>query len=137
MKTVFMDTAYVLALELANDQNHQTALTHWNSIKTELPRIVISSYIFDEVVTFFNSRGFHSKAVEVGNRLLNSPSVDLIHIDEQLFYEGWQYFKVHDDKSFSLTDSISFVIMKKQNIRTALTFDKHFIQAGFLTQDAQ
>ncbi len=60
----------------------------------------------------------------------------MVHVDKQLFFEGWQYFKKHNDKAFSLTDSISFVIMEKQGIRTALTFDKHFIQAGFLTQQA-
>ena len=53
MQSVFADTGYLLALELSNDQNHQAALSHWNLIKTDLPRLVTTTYIFDEVVTFF------------------------------------------------------------------------------------
>ena len=132
MPTVFMDTSYLLALELANDQNHRAALAHWNDLKADLPTIVTTSYVFDEVVTFFNSRGFHAKAVEVGNRLLLSPSVQVVFVDDALFQEGWRYFQEHKDKAYSLTDCISFVVMEKQNIQTALAFDRHFAQAGFL-----
>lgn len=91
-----------------------------------------STYVFDEVVTFFNSRRLHSKAVEVGNRLLQSPSVAVVHVDEALFGEGWRYFQHHQDKAYSLTDCISFVIMEERGIREALTFDQHFVQAGFV-----
>ena len=80
---------------------------------------------------FFNSRGFHDKAVEVGSRLLQSPSVDLVHVDEKLFQTGWRYFQKRNDKAYSLTDCISFVTMEQRNIRIALAFDKHFVQAGF------
>jgi uncharacterized protein len=57
--------------------------------------------------------------------------VQLIHIDEQLFHSGWAYFQQHQDKMYSLADCISFVVMQKLGIRTAFTFDKHFVQAGF------
>ncbi len=85
----------------------------------------------DEVVTFFNSRNRHAKAVEVGSRLLSSPTVELVHVAEALFHEGWQYFARHTDKSYSLTDCVSFMVMAQRGIRTALTFDRHFVQAGF------
>lgn len=88
MSVVFIDTSYLLALELANDQNHQVAKKHWQQVVTSLPTLVTTSYVFDEVVTYFNSRNYHAKAVQVGNRLLLSPSVQLIHIDEALFDSG-------------------------------------------------
>jgi len=131
MNTVFLDTGYVLALELSKDQNHRAAVKHWRSLRKRLPPLVTTSYVFDEVVTYFNSRGHHAKAVEVGNRLLTSPSVQLVQVDEGLFGEGWQYFQQHQDKDYSLTDCISFVIMKKLGIETAFAFDQHFVQAGF------
>jgi predicted nucleic acid-binding protein len=119
-----------LALELANDQNHRAASKHWRGMTKSLPLLVTTSYVFDEVVTFFNNRGHHAKAVEVGNRLLNSPSVQLVHVDEALFREGWHYLQQHGDKEYSVTDCISFVLMKRLDTDTAFAFDKHFVQAG-------
>lgn len=133
MNALFLDTSYVLALELANDQNHAAALRHWQQAASTLPPLVTTSYVLDEVVTFFNRRGFHDKAVQVGERLLQSPTVELVHVDEPLFFDGWSYFQDHDDKQYSLTDCLSFLVMSKFGINTALTFDQHFRQAGFAT----
>jgi predicted nucleic acid-binding protein len=134
MNAVFLDTGYVLALELSNDQNHRAASKHWRSLSKKRPLLVITAYVFDEVVTYFNSRGYHAKAVEVGNRLLTSPSVQFVQVDEELFRAGWDYFQQHQDKDYSLTDCISFVVMEKLKIETAFAFDRHFVQAGFRTQ---
>jgi uncharacterized protein len=75
VRKIFLDTSYLLALELANDQNHQAAQVHWQQAITIAPPFVTTSYIFDEVVTYFNSRHHHDKAVQVGSYLLLSPSV--------------------------------------------------------------
>jgi len=130
---IFLDTGYIIALEAADDQNHEAALRHWVLFSKNLPLVFTTTYVFDEVVTFFNNRGHHPKSVEIGNNLLKSPSIRFIHVDQSLFQEGWSYFKKHSDKSYSLTDCISFVLMKHLGIKTALTFDSHFIQAGFKT----
>jgi predicted nucleic acid-binding protein len=60
---VFLDTGYVLALELANDQYHPAAQRHWARVTTTLPLLITTSYVFDEVVTYFNRIGHHAKAV--------------------------------------------------------------------------
>lgn len=131
MRRLFLDTGYLIALEASDDQHHQQAATHWQSLSRSLPGLVTTSYVFDEVVTFFNTRNRHAKAVEIGKLLLESPSVKLIHIDEPLFHEGWRYLIQHSDKLYSLTDCVSFVVMNRLRIRTALTFDQHYVQAGF------
>jgi len=94
-------------------------------------QLVTTSYVFDEVVTFFNSREQHVKAVEVGNRLLKSPIILFVHVDETLFFEAWNLLVQRDDKTYSLTDCISFLVMKKHGNQTVLTFDRHFVQEGF------
>jgi uncharacterized protein len=131
MTPLFIDAGYLIALEAADDQNHDAALRHWRGFLQSLPPLVTTSYVFDEVVTFFNSRRRNAKAVEIGNSLLRSSAVEFVHVDEQLFYEGWQFFQRHRDKSYSLTDCVSFVLMERRGIREALTFDRHFAQAGF------
>lgn len=128
---LFLDASYLIALELSNDQNHQITLNHWQSLDKNTVRLVTTSYIFDEVVTFLNSRSFHQKAVEVGQKLITSNKVHLIYVDEILFFQGWDCFKKYEDKSYSLTDCISFIVMQRLDINEVLTFDNHFRQAGF------
>ncbi|MCW5551011.1 MAG: PIN domain-containing protein [Verrucomicrobiae bacterium] len=131
MTPVFLDTGYLIALEASDDENHRAALRHWQTFRRKLPPLVTTSLVLSETVTFFNSRGQHAKAVEVGNRLLESPSVTLVQVDDALLQRDWEYFQKHGDKSFSLTDGVSFVLMKERGINRALAFDKHFAQAGF------
>jgi uncharacterized protein len=125
----FLDTSYILALEISNETSHRIVLDNWRTIAKSKPILVTTTYIFDEVVTFFNSRRLHSKAVEVGNRFLNSPDIELIEIDRELFDRGWQYFQIHRDKAYSLTDCLSFIVMEQRGIYTALTLDQHLLQA--------
>ncbi len=73
MKPYFLDTGYLLALELKNDQNHTLAKQHWQARLQARAKFVTTSYVFDETVTFLNSRGHHAKAVQLGNRLLPAP----------------------------------------------------------------
>jgi predicted nucleic acid-binding protein len=129
--SIFLDTGYVIALELSDDQHHDTAVRYWRELSSLAPRIVTTTYVFDEIVTFFNNRDLHDKAVEIGARLLGSPSVRFVHVDEGLFLSAWEYFRQHSDKRYSLTDCVSFVVMNQMGIQSALAFDRHFIQAGF------
>jgi len=131
MKTYCADTSYWLALELNDDQNYVRALTHWQSLVKTSFTIVTTSYIFDETVTYLNSRNHHEKEIEVGENLLLSQTIELIHANESLFFEGWAMFQKYQDKRYSLTDCISFTVMNQKELDTALTFDRHFTQAGF------
>jgi predicted nucleic acid-binding protein len=132
MTSFFLDANYVIALEVSDDQHHYDARQHWTKLLESPLSLVTTSYVLDEVVTFLNSKRQHSKAVRVGKNLLTASAIQLIHVDEALFYEGWQYFEQHADKTFSLTDCISFALMKRLEIIEALTFDRHFRQAGFV-----
>ena len=131
MSRAFLDTGYLIALEASDDQHHAAARSHWRSFLAQKPKLVTTTYVFDEVVTFFNSRGHHAKAVDLGQRLLRSPSVLLVHVDDVLFDTGWRYFQRHSDKRYSLTDCISFVVMEREGLQHVLAFDRHFEQAGF------
>ena len=127
---VFLDAGYLIALEFGRDQNHEAALKHWRARvgtrrtgRTPQPRLVTTTYIFDEVVTYLNARGRHTRAVQSGERLLRSSSVELVHVDEDLFRRGFDYLGRHQDKRYSLTDCISFVVMAERELTTAFAFD--------------
>ena len=49
----------------------------------------------------------------------------------ELFASGSDLYAQRLDKDWSLTDCISFVVMRERGIAEALTADHHFEQAGF------
>jgi uncharacterized protein len=130
MPEPFLDSSYLVALHEARDQNHDKARRHWATLRST-PRIVTTSYVVDEIATYFNSRGHHTRAVQIGNDILQSSVIRLVHVEEELFHEAWGYFTRHQDKTYSFTDCISFVLMGRLGLRSALSFDQHFSQAGF------
>jgi predicted nucleic acid-binding protein len=94
MTLLFLDTSYLIAVEIADDQEHEAGLAHWRTLlKSSPPRIVSTSFIFTEVITLLNSRGLHSKSVELGQKLLSSQSIDLVHVDQELFHEAGFTFR--------------------------------------------
>jgi predicted nucleic acid-binding protein len=127
---LFLDTSFIIALEDADDQNHQKAIGYWKTFKKHPHRLVTTTYVFDETITFLRKRISHDKAVQVGKLLLLSPTVEIIHISADDFENGWKLFLKYHDKNFSFTDCLSFLIIEQKGIKDALTFDEHFKQMG-------
>ncbi len=48
-----------------------------------------------------------------------------------LLQSGWRLYGERLDKDWSLTDCMSFAVMKRAGLSEALTADHHFLQAGF------
>jgi predicted nucleic acid-binding protein len=131
---VFLDSGYAIALLAADDQYHEVASGHWRALAAAPSPIVTTSFVVCEVVAMLQRKGRHAAAVEAGTRLMHGEGIEFVYVDELLFQRAWHDLIRHRDKSYSLTDCISFVLMQKRGIRTALTFDHHFSQAGFETQ---
>lgn len=127
----FIDAGYFIALEYTADQSHKKANEHFSQLLKERPSFLTTTYILDETLTFFNSRNLHSKALEIYKNVVDSSSIELIHVSKSQFNSSFNFFEKYNDKRYSLTDCISFVIMTELKVTKALTFDKHFEQAGF------
>ena len=67
-----------------------------------------------------------------GYRLRNDSLVTIVPADKRLYDSGIALYRDRPDKAWSLTDCISFVVMKERGISEALTGDHHFEQAGFV-----
>ena len=64
-------------------------------------------------------------------RLRAEPEAEVIPPEAALFDRGCELYATRSDKNWSLTDCISFVVMKERGLTDALTADRHFEQAGF------
>lgn len=128
MRRLFVDTSGWFSLADEADSNFSLAVRFFKA--NTLP-LVTTNYIFSETITLMTHRLGHKQAIEFGDRLLSSGSILFYKAKEEDEFRAWEYFKKHSDKKYSYTDCVSFVVMKKLEIKEAFSFDKHFSQAGF------
>ena len=64
-------------------------------------------------------------------QLLEAPQMVAVPASDDWFRRGLVLFEQRPDKEWSLTDCISFEVMRERAITEALSADHHFEQAGF------
>lgn len=69
--------------------------------------------------------------MEIIEGFLSSEDVEVVRLSADLFEKSFALYKAHQDKQWGLIDCISFTVMREAKIQDALTFDQHFVQAGF------
>ena len=127
MSTVFADTFFYLAL--LNDQNpaYAPALAESQPPRT----IVTSEFIKLEFGSAYARAEDHADFLALVAGLRASPRIQIVPLDSQLLGRGMELMANRLDKDWSLTDCVSFVIMREAGLQEALTGDRHFEQAGF------
>ncbi len=65
-------------------------------------------------------------------RWRHSPLSEVVPVSASLLNEAIELYHRYQDKAWTLTDCISFLIMRERGITEALTGDRHFEQAGFI-----
>ena len=129
MRTIFLDTQFVVALVNARDEDHQRA---WDlSFEFDDAPTVTTQPILFEIGNSL-ARAFRESAADVIEALRTRENVEVIAVSEPLLAESLELYKQSHDKTWGLVDCLSFVVMRKRRIREALTNDQHFEQAGFV-----
>lgn len=129
MTAVFADSHHFIALLNPRDADHALAKTAQATLRQP---IVTTEYILIEVAAAFSSPAYRSRFLQLVDRLNTNPDVTVVPSSHPLFVEGFDLYRRRPDKSWSLTDCISFVVMMRDGITDALTGDRHFEQAGFI-----
>ncbi len=132
MKSVFVDTSFLVAEHNARDLHRAIAIQTMKELTSNEPLVsfVITDYIFDEFVTFTMVKLSKSFAETIGQHILDDKRITILHIDHSRFRLAWEIFKRKKDKLWSFTDCTSFVVIQELNLQTALSFDRHFKQFG-------
>jgi predicted nucleic acid-binding protein len=125
---ILIDTAYILALSNRRDQYHEQASKLVSKYKNY--RMVVTDAVLLEVGNTL-ARGHRQAAAAAIEQLISSDDVEVVHLTPDLFQRAFAMYKAFQDKTWSLVDCISFVVMRDAGIKDALTSDRHFEQAGF------
>lgn len=131
MREVFADTSYFVALVVPGDQWQQRALEASASVGPV--RLVTTEEVLTELLNFVASAGIHSRRVVAGivRDIQRDANTVVVSHDSAGFEKGLSLYEKRLDKDYSLTDCISFEVMRERGIRDALTHDHHFVQEGF------
>lgn len=129
-RRVFVDTSAYLALLARNDQYHQQAAEIFQGLLRErAPQFTTNTVVIEAHALILSTLGigpgqaFLRSIVVGGTTIVRFRASD----EEQAREIIYQY----DDKDFSMTDAVSFVVMERLQITRAFTFDRHFAQYGF------
>lgn len=128
-----MDTAGWLAYIDRAQPSHMAAVRVVQSALSNHRPLVTTNYVLSELVPLLHARARMSRPqlLQGMQAIRRSPSVQIVHIDEATDREAWDLLAARLDKDWSLVDSASFVVMRKQGLHEVLTTDHHFRQAGF------
>lgn len=134
MREVFADTAGWANFFIRTEPFHMQAVQLMQQWRGEQVKLVTTNYVLTELVALFTSplRVPRAQQIQAVETIKAAAWVDVIYIDRELDEAAWQLLTQRQDKSWSLVDCASMVVMRQRNITTAFTTDHHFEQAGLL-----
>ncbi len=130
MSEVFVDTALILALLLDNDEHHGKAWSTLLAMRSQAG-LVTTRAVCLEIGSALSRPRHRPQAAALLTAIEYDPEFEVVPLSEDLYADGLSLFNSRGDKAWSLTDCLSFVVMRQRGITHALTTDQHFRQAGF------
>jgi len=128
MTVRFADTSFYIGLFNPQDETHAKA-RHY-AMQGDLS-VLTTAWVLAELANYLASTPNRSLFVSFVKDLRRNPRVTIVPPDADLFERGMHLYDDRADKSWSLTDCISFLVMERHEVTEALTTDHHFEQAGF------
>ncbi|MEH1790708.1 MAG: PIN domain-containing protein [Nostoc sp.] len=112
----------------SGEPEHQKAVEFLDSVSGSLTH----NYVLAEFIALAQVRRFpRITALNFIIDLLENPDIETVWINEFLHQEAVKLLTVRQDKTYSLCDAVSFVLMCQRGVTEALTTDHHFEQEGF------
>ena len=130
-EAVFIDSGAWIALALTRDPFHARAVEAWKQVTESRARLCTSVPVVLETFTFLDRHARRDVALAWKDALGHLDGLSMLGCTAADVREAWRYFERRDLHKLSAVDATSFILMAKQGIRTAFTFDHHFASVGF------
>ncbi|MCU4742785.1 type II toxin-antitoxin system VapC family toxin [Natronoglomus mannanivorans] len=131
---IFVDTGAFYARADKDDENHQTAIRLFDSIRsgevTYRP-LFTSQFVLSELATLALYKLGHSDATRAVNAIRASKSLNVIPVGEATFEAAAEQFEEYDDQQISFVDHTTSVLADERDIEHMFAFDSDFRTLGF------
>ena len=128
---IFLDTSGLIALSDRKDRNHKTARAYLEDRVHKGARFVLGRNVLVEYIDGVTKRIGKKKALEELHNILNSKLLVIEPVSKLDWDLAVKYFRKYDDQQIDITDCLSFAIMERLGLDTAMTFDSDFRTHGF------
>ena len=125
----FLDTFFPAALLNDGDQFHGQA-REWLQRARAAREVWTTEAVLIEIADTLSALD-RLGAAEFIWSLRRNDNVRIAKVDSDLIERGLKLYESRPDKTWGLTDCMSFLVMQDQGLTDALTADEHFTQAGF------
>lgn len=129
--SVFLDSAFVIALGSATDDLHEDALALAEELESSGTHLLTTSAVLLEIGNALSKVQYRRVAARVISSLRADPIVEIVALSDHLLEQAITLYWERADKEWGLTDCVPFVVMRERGLTEALTADDHFRQAGF------
>lgn len=129
---VFLDTGGLIALIMTAEEKHILAVKVFEGLDKVGCKLFTTEYVLAELVNWLRCRK-NFEVTQIFQILHNFyiKDLDVIEIGRDRFSNALILMHKFKDHFFSMTDCVSFVVMKEFRVKDAFTTDKHFVVAGF------
>ena len=130
---VFVDTSAWYPIAVPSHPDHEILAGALAAEVRRGRRIVTTNLVVAETYALLLSRTRREAALAF-LRAVRQPPNELVTATAELENRAiTHWLERYDDQDFSFADAVSFETMASRGIREALTLDRHFSAAGFVT----
>ncbi len=130
---IFLDTSAIYALADRADPNHRRVTECLRGALEAGETLLTHNYVLVESMALLQRRLGVDAAVRFAR---DAETFEVVWVDESTHGEAVARLEKAGTRDVSLVDAVSFLVMRKRGIRTALAFDRDFAAAGFRLYEA-
>lgn len=118
---LFIETSYLINLNVPKLQNHQRAKEIWAEIKDK--EKIISKMIVYETITVLRKLKQDTKTVNKVYKLLVDGEIKVL--EDVIYYEQALDYTLNHNK-IGFFDNLSYIVMQNNDIKEIVSFDEDF-----------
>lgn len=125
---IFLDTSAIYAMADREDPRHEQAKERFDALLGAGEGVLTHNYVLVEAMALIQSRLGLEAAMKLAR---DSRAFEIEWVNQATHEEAVRSLGRLGKRQVSLVDQVSFLVMRRRGIRTALAFDPDFETQGF------